>query len=320
MAGLFRPGGEVTASATSPSGGAPRRRARSTTPAHLVDIRIDVPYFGFCNSSNRTGEPPQLSRSYYDIHANRWPRARCRRRTPSTGRASLRRSARRVPRRSVTIRLTHTDEGRLDELGSMETGEGEDDNYRLRLLLHCGGMEHSPNRTNARPSAYGPLPPSVKVLACSGNPACVRVEHLHRDPPDPGQRGAGATGPRGRARRGSGSLQRVRPGVWKLTARTPPGATGRTQRVHRNISAQNEREATDELERFVAEVRSAPVMAPADQQTRMDDALERFLSEYLDPVPMFLTGLHHGGRQDPQAENEHLLLVAALRRSPHPLP
>jgi hypothetical protein len=56
----------------------------------------------------------------------------------------------------------------------------------------------------------GPAPPVRQVLACPDEPACVRVEHLRRDPPDSGGPKARATSSRGRGRRGGGSLQHVR--------------------------------------------------------------------------------------------------------------
>jgi site-specific recombinase XerD len=70
--------------------------------------------------------------------------------------------------------------------------------------------------------------------------------------------------------------------VWKLTVRTPADENGETQRVHRTVGARNEREATAELARFVAEVASMPVVAAKrDTRVSMDDAVERFLTEHL---------------------------------------
>ncbi len=130
--------------------------------------------------------------------------------------------------------------------------------------------------------ANGPLPASVKVLPCRDVAACVRVDHLRVDGTVEAGTANRPTSRRGRGRRGGGSMQQRRPGVWKLTVTTLPDEDGNTRRLHRTISARTAREATEELARFVDDVRSMPVVVPKeDHRLRMDDAVERFLCEHL---------------------------------------
>ncbi len=159
------------------------------------------------------------------------------------------------------------------------TGATKDGRGTGRLKVH--GRSVTAQRV-AWELANGPLPPTVKVLACPDEPACVRLDHLRRDPPERDLRPVRAPTGRQRGRRGGGSLQQVRPGVWKLTVRSLPDEGGETHRVHRTIGARSEREAAEELARFVAEVRSMPVIAPKkDKKASMDEAIERFLCEHL---------------------------------------
>ena len=92
--------------------------------------------------------------------------------------------------------------------------------------------------------AHGPLPASAKVLACPGEPACVRIDHLRVEGLPESLR------PATRARKGTGSIRQVRPGVWKLAATAPAGAGGGSKRVHRVVHARTTREATEELGQF----------------------------------------------------------------------
>jgi hypothetical protein len=55
--------------------------------------------------------------------------------------------------------------------------------------------------------AHGPLPARARVLACPSDPACVRTEHLRLE----GEQ-TQAPLPRARARKGAGSIRRIRPG------------------------------------------------------------------------------------------------------------
>jgi hypothetical protein len=64
--------------------------------------------------------------------------------------------------------------------------------------------------------AHGPLPARVTVAACPEDPTCVRLEHLsvgrtRRTPARPFE-----ARPRQRARRGTGTMRDVAPGVWEL--------------------------------------------------------------------------------------------------------
>ena len=73
--------------------------------------------------------------------------------------------------------------------------------------------------------AHGPLARGVNVASCIDATRCVRVEHLavgRRRRPTP------APLPRRRALRGAGSVQEIRPGVWKVTIATANGRRART--------------------------------------------------------------------------------------------
>lgn len=73
--------------------------------------------------------------------------------------------------------------------------------------------------------AQGPLPHGINIAGCVDEPRCVRVEHLavgrRPRPPD-------TAPPRRRALRGAGSVQEIRPGVWKVTIATARGRRART--------------------------------------------------------------------------------------------
>jgi hypothetical protein len=73
--------------------------------------------------------------------------------------------------------------------------------------------------------AHGPLAHGVNVAGCVDESRCVRVEHLavgrRSRPPAAAPR-------RRRALRGTGSVQEIRPGVWKVTIATAGGRRART--------------------------------------------------------------------------------------------
>jgi hypothetical protein len=72
--------------------------------------------------------------------------------------------------------------------------------------------------------AHGPLPRGVNVAGCTDEPRCVRVEHLHA-----GRRARARDERRPQPRaRGTGSLQQIRPGVWKVSVATATGRHSRT--------------------------------------------------------------------------------------------
>lgn len=125
---------------------------------------------------------------------------------------------------------------------------------------------------------HGPLTAGVEVKPCPGRKDCVRVEHLslaQRTPARPRRR-------RGRAPKGVGTKVEIRPGFWKLTVTVGRYSDGTRRRVHETVRADGEVEATRELTRFVAEVHAAPLPdTTVDRDIILDDAIERYLTEYL---------------------------------------
>lgn len=87
--------------------------------------------------------------------------------------------------------------------------------------------------------------------------------------------------PATRARKGTGSIRQVRPGVWKPAPTALAGIAGGSRRVHRVVHVRTAREATDELATFVAEVRALGRPSPEVASLCFDEAVERFLTEHL---------------------------------------
>jgi integrase len=125
---------------------------------------------------------------------------------------------------------------------------------------------------------HGQLPPGTEVLACPVDRACVRIEHLSLRRVPRGRRGT-----RGRNRsRGGGSKVEVRPGVWKLSVSAGRFDDGSVRRVHRTVRAGTVAESARLLAEFVTEVHNSPLPDKrADRDITIDEAIERFLTEYL---------------------------------------
>jgi integrase len=125
--------------------------------------------------------------------------------------------------------------------------------------------------------ANGPLPSNARVLACTANPACVRLDHLRLE----GAREASKTLHR-RARKGTGSMRLIRPGTWELRVSAGRWEDGRPRTLNRSVAAKSEAEAAAQLVAFVDETSRAQL--PDSRQERdvtVDEAIERFLTEYL---------------------------------------
>ncbi len=125
--------------------------------------------------------------------------------------------------------------------------------------------------------AHGTLFPNQRVLTCSKNPACVRLEHLRIE-------GETETTVRSRprARKGAGSMRLVRPGTWELRLTSGRWKNGRPRSLTRTVPAKNKTAAAALLEAFVSEMSNAHL--PESQDLRdigVDEAVDRFLDEYL---------------------------------------
>ncbi|HVM02282.1 MAG TPA: HNH endonuclease, partial [Acidimicrobiales bacterium] len=116
-------------------------------------------------------------------------------------------------------------ERHVDRTGEHHLWTGARDAARGTGRLKVEGRHVTAHR-HAWELAHGPLPASAKVFACPEEPACVRVDHLRVEGMPESQR------PAPRARKGTGSIRQVRPGVWKLAVTAPAGVDGGGKRVH----------------------------------------------------------------------------------------
>ena len=125
--------------------------------------------------------------------------------------------------------------------------------------------------------SHGALSPNERVAACTANPACVRIEHL-------GLEGAPGGRPpsQARARKGAGSMRVVRPGRWELRVTIGRFDNGRPRSFTRTTSAKSEAAAAALLAEFVDEMTDSQLPETQDlRDLRVDDAMDRFLDEYL---------------------------------------
>jgi hypothetical protein len=97
--------------------------------------------------------------------------------------------------------------------------------------------------------AHGALSPTQRVLTCATNPACVRVDHLRVE-------GATEASPRRstRARKGTGSMRVVRPGMWELRVTIGRWENGRQRSLTRTVPAKTKSAAAVLLAEFVDEI------------------------------------------------------------------
>lgn len=145
--------------------------------------------------------------------------------------------------------------------------------------------------------AHGPLPAGARVNRCPGEPACVRLDHLSlRGGVAPAPPGAALPPPQADrtphcAACGGGAKQELRPGVWKLTVAVGRDDEGRLERAYRTFAG-TEREATEALAAFVAEVGDgASVPSAAQRALTVDDLVGWYLDFARDE-----RGLEHSTR------------------------
>jgi integrase len=126
--------------------------------------------------------------------------------------------------------------------------------------------------------ANGPLPSNARVLACTGNPACVRLDHLRLEGTPATSNSARQT----RARKGTGSMRMMRPGTWELRMTVGRWDDGRPRTLNRTVSANSEAEAAAQLVTFAEETSRAQLPdSRSERDLSVDEAIERFLTEYL---------------------------------------
>ena len=134
--------------------------------------------------------------------------------------------------------------------------------------------------------AHGPLAKEFRVLACPGEPGCVRVDHLRLASGDgevlPATRNGSSPKRSGRGRKGGGSMREVAPGTWELTVTAGRFRDSTPRRVYRRVEADDATAAAGVLAALVAEVRDTPVVdARQLRALTMDEAVELFLTQHL---------------------------------------
>jgi integrase len=118
-------------------------------------------------------------------------------------------------------------------------------------------------------AAGGSLPDGAKVDACPADPLCVRSDHL--------QVSGAVVGSRDRARKGSGSVSEVRPGVFKLSVVAGRHSDGTVRRSFRTVRG-TRTEAVRALADFVAEVGDGSALpGPASEATTLDDLMRAYI-------------------------------------------
>jgi hypothetical protein len=118
-------------------------------------------------------------------------------------------------------------------------------------------------------AAGGSLPDGAKVDACPADPLCVRSDHL--------QVSGAVVGSRDRARKGSGSVSEVRPGVFKLSVVAGRHSDGTVRRSFRTVRG-TRTEAVRALADFVAEVGDGSALpGPASKATTLDDLMRAYI-------------------------------------------
>ncbi len=165
-------------------------------------------------------------------------------------------------------------EAQVDRSGEHHRWLGALNPERGTGRLKVAGRQVTANRV-AWELANGPLRACPRVLACDEEPRCVRLEHLRVE------RAPAPAPPKPRARKGTGSIRRLQPGVWKLTV-TGLHADGSTHRLYRTVYVDTEEEVRVDLAQFVTEVRSSDGTTHADARgITLDVAVRRFLYEHL---------------------------------------
>ena len=115
----------------------------------------------------------------------------------------------------------------------------------------------------------GALPDGMKVGACPDDPLCVRADHL-------AVKGAVVVA-HDRARKGSGSVAEVRPGVFKLSVVAGRHSDGTVRRAFRTFRG-TRTEAARALADFVAEVGDGSSLpGPASKVMTLDDLLRAYI-------------------------------------------
>ena len=119
----------------------------------------------------------------------------------------------------------------------------------------------------------GPVPDGVRVLSCTDEPACVRVDHLRLD-----QRAIlSASPPRKRSPRGAGTITAISPGVWKIGVKAGVDRLGQRRRTFRTIYG-TRNDAATALAALVAEIGDGHrLLRQNDKQLTVDSLVAWYL-------------------------------------------
>ncbi len=126
----------------------------------------------------------------------------------------------------------------------------------------------------AREIENGSVPDGVRVLSCTGEPACVRVDHLRLD-----QRAKSSASPPSKKRspRGAGTIAAISPGVWKIGVTTGVDRLGQRRRTFRTIYG-TRKDAATALAAFVTEVGDGHhLLRQRDKQLTLDSLVAWYL-------------------------------------------
>jgi len=142
-------------------------------------------------------------------------------------------------------------------------------NTRGVPVIKVDGNATTVRRVVCELATGAPLPPGQKVGACPDEPLCVRAEHLPIT--------AGIVTDRARARKGSGSMSEIRPGVFKLSVVAGRHSDGTVRRSFLTVHGTRS-EAARELAAFVAEVGDGSSLPPpASKAMTLDDLVARYI-------------------------------------------
>ena len=113
------------------------------------------------------------------------------------------------------------------------------------------------------------LPPGTRIGPCRDDPLCVRADHLHVN--------GVAILTSERARKGSGSMTELRPGVFKLSVVAGRHGDGTVRRAYRTVHGSRS-EASKALAEFVAEIGDGSSLPPpASKALTLDALLRRYI-------------------------------------------
>ncbi|MDQ4069892.1 MAG: tyrosine-type recombinase/integrase, partial [Actinomycetota bacterium] len=135
-------------------------------------------------------------------------------------------------------------------------------------VVKVDGRVTTVRRVVSELAAGRPLPDGVRVGACPDDPLCVRSDHLPVN---------GAAVQHDRARKGSGSVSEVRPGVFKLSVVAGRHRDGTVRRAYRTFRGTRS-EAVRALADFVSEVGDGSSLPPPAAKTMtLDDLLRAYI-------------------------------------------